>query len=262
MEDQDRPAVPLAFGSAPAGRRFAQPGKLVIRAVQAACVLAWVVQPARAGPLDDAKAALSRGDSATAQRIYRSLADQGNIGAITQLGLLYRTGHGVPKDYRQAFILLDRAAALGSAEAQYQIGDMYLRGLAREQDLLEAARAYSRAAEQGHAKAQFALGIMYKLGGGVIHNYRKAAKWFSRAAAQGIAEAQSELGQLYAAGAGVSKDQIAAYKWLTLAKATASSSRTRAEAAAALRRLERRMSPAQTTEALQQARAWRAVPEG
>jgi hypothetical protein len=262
MEDHNRRTAPLASDTTAAGTKLALPWKLVIVAAQAACLFTCLVQPVGAGPLEDAKAALSRGDPATAQRIYRSLADQGNITAITQLGMIYLTGPGVPRDYRAAFNWLNRAAALGSAEAQYQVGDMHLRGLGTQQDLLQAARAYSRAAEQGHAAAQYVLGVLYKLGGGVHKNYRKAARWFSRSAAQGVPEAQSELGQLYASGSGVPNDKVAAYKWLTLARGPASSSRTRAEAAAVLRRLESRMSPAETTEALKQARAWRAVPEG
>lgn len=253
MEDQ--------HGSSPGGRHRRRVS-LAARAALAACLALWTVQPAAAQPLDDARAALSRGDGATAQRIYRSLADRGNVEAMTQLGMMYRWGRGVPTDFPEALKWLDRAAALGAAEAQYQVGDMHLRGLGTRQDLLEAARFYSRAAEQGHSKAQYVLGLLYKLGGGVSTNYRKAARWFSRSAAQGEPEAQYELGQLYAAGSGVSKDEVAAYKWLTLARSNASNSRTRTNAAQALGRLEGRMSRGETAAARDQARAWRAVPEG
>ena len=254
------PIVPVAFDAAVPDRN--RPGRLVMTTVLFACMFIGTVPPLRAEPLKDAEAALARGDGATAQRIYRSLADRGNVVAMTRLGLMYRTGRGVPTDYREALKWLNRAAALGSAEAQYHVGDMHLRGLGTEQDLLQAARYYSRAAEQGHAKAQYVLGIQYKLGGGVAKNHRKAAGWFGRSAAQGLPEAQVELGQLYASGLGVPKDYVAAYKWLTLARNNTSSSRTRNEASSAQRRLQGRIRPAQIADAINQARSWRPVPEG
>lgn len=254
--------APVALNSTATGRKIRRPGRLVIMAMQAACLVAWAVQPAGAGPLDDARTALSRGDAATAHRIYRSLADRGNVVAMTRLGMMYRAGQGVPRNNREALRWLDRAAALGSAEAQYQMGDMHLRGVGTEQDLLQAARYYSRAAEQGHARAQYVLGIQYKLGGGVTRNHRKAAEWFSRSAAQGIPEAQVELGQFYASGLGVPRDYVAAYKWLTLARTNTTSSRTRNDASEALRRLQGRIRPAQIADAISQARSWRAMPEG
>lgn len=219
-------------------------------------------QPVLAGPLDDASAALARGDSGTAQRIYRSLADQGNVAALTQLGLMYRRGSGVPRNYDEALKLLDRAAALGSAEAQYQVGDMHLRGLGTEQDLLEAARSHNRAAEQGHARAQYALGILYKLGGGVRQNYPKAARWFARSAAQGVPEAQVELGLFYRSGLGVSKNYVEAGKWLMLARSGSADHRTRTRAVTALTRLEGRMTATQLAQARAEARSWRSIPEG
>jgi TPR repeat protein len=236
--------------------------RFVVMASLAACMTVWTVQPVRAEPLDDARAALSRGDAATALRIYRSLADRGNVTAMVQLGMMYRNGQGTPRDFDTALEWLDRAAALGSAEAQYQVGDMHLRGLGTSQDLLIAARYHSRAAEQGHAKAQYVLGILYKLGGGVSKNLRKAARWLGRSAVQGVPEAQYEIGEFYASGAGVSRNYVTAYKWLTLARSNSSNGQVRAKAAETLRRLEGRMSHVQIAQARDQARSWRAVPEG
>lgn len=162
----------------------------------------------------------------------------------------------------EALESLSRAAALGSASAQYRLGDMYLRGRGVRQDLLKAARWYRRAAEQGHVHAQYVLGVMYQLGGGVDVSFAKAASWFKRAADQGHAGAQHELGKLYYAGQGVPKDYVAAYMWQMLARANGSSSRTRAAAVQAIERLEPRMTPAQIAEAKRQAHAWRATQEG
>lgn len=262
MDDRNSSAGSRSGDRGAANGQTAQPGRFVLAALAAIFIFANFVQPASADPFDDAREALARGDSATAERIYRSLADRGNVAAITQLGLMYRTGRGATRNYNEALKLLDRAAALGSAEAQYQVGDLHLRGLGTEQDLLKAARSYNRAAEQGHARAQYVLGILYKLGGGVRRNYSKAARWFARSAAQGVPDAQLELGLLYASGTGVPKNYVAACKWLTLARSSGGGSRTRTEAAEALTRLEGRLTPAQLAEARADARSWRSSREG
>lgn len=262
MEEHRSPAQFIASCREATGTALSWRARLILHMALAACALGGNMQTGWADPMDDARAALSRGDGPTAERIYRSLADQGNVTAITQLGTMYRTGRGATRDYKEALKWLSRGAALGSAQAQYQAGDMHMRGQGTEQDLLEAARFHTRAAEQGHPQAQYVLGILYKLGGGVRRNADKAARWFARSAAQGVPEAQLELGRLYAAGSGVPKDNVEAYKWLTLARTNASHSRTRTEAADALSRLEGRMVPAQIAEARNRARAFQPVREG
>lgn len=260
MEDPSTAAGPERTQAGATGRT------VTLAAVFFVCFMAvpagWMPTQAQADPYGDARAAQLRGDYATAARIYRSLADQGNIAALTQLGILYRIGRGVPRDYEEAATLLRRAAALGSSTAQYQMGDMFVRGIGVRQDLLEAARWYMRAAEQGHALAQYGLAVLYKFGGGVRKSNMRAGKWFGRSAAQGVAEAQYELGMLYFAGAGVGRNYVEAHKWLSLARSRASSSRTRTAAAEALGRLESRMSPQQIATAREQARTWRSVDNG
>lgn len=228
----------------------------------AAALLAFVsTVHVRAGPFEDAQAAQAKGDHGAAARIYRSLADQGNVAALTQLGILYRLGRGVPKDLDEAMDMLRRAASLGSAGAQFQVGDMYLRGQGVEQDLLEAARWYTRAAEQGHPVAQYSLGILYKLGGGVRKSSARSIKWLARSAAQGVPEAQYELGLSYASGAGSRRDFVAAYKWLSLARTAASDRRTRTRAAQAAANVERKMTSEQVAAAREQIREWQPTRE-
>jgi TPR repeat protein len=51
-----------------------------------------------AGPVDDASAALSKGDFASALQIVRPLAEQGNPAAESLLGEMYEGGYGLPRD--------------------------------------------------------------------------------------------------------------------------------------------------------------------
>src|SRR5208337_1323703 len=61
--------------------------------------------------LDDAIAALQRGDYTMAMHLIRPLAEQGNTGAQTDLGVIYDSGLGVPQDYAQAHMWFSLAAS-------------------------------------------------------------------------------------------------------------------------------------------------------
>jgi hypothetical protein len=91
----------------------------------------------------------------------------------------------VPKDYPEAAKWYRLAAQQGEVIAQYNLGLMYYRGNGVAQDYAEAARWYFLAAEQGNANAQFNLGGMYYQGWGVPQNDADAYKWFILAAEQG-----------------------------------------------------------------------------
>jgi TPR repeat protein len=67
-------------------------------------------------------AALQRGDYAMAMRLIRPLAEQGDAGAQTDLGVIYDTGLGVPQDYAQAVVWYHKAADQGDAGALFNLG--------------------------------------------------------------------------------------------------------------------------------------------
>jgi len=125
--------------------------------------------------------AYNRGDYQTALKKFLPLADQGDAGAQTYLGVMYAEGQGVPQDY------------------------------------VEAQKWYRRAADQGHTRAQTNLGSMYGKGLGVPQDDAEALKWYRRAADQGFAAAQANLGVMNYEGKGEPKDYVLAYMWLILA---------------------------------------------
>ena len=148
------------------------------RATLAALLLVATASTAYAGPLEDALAASKKSDYATALRLFRPLAEKGNVVAQSALGFMYETSEGVPQDYA------------------------------------EAAKWYRLAAAQGDAFAQTRFGYMYEIGVGVARDFAEAAKLFRLAAEQGRAVAQNELGDMYTSGRGVPQDYVAAYMWL------------------------------------------------
>ena len=114
---------------------------------------------------------------------------------------------------------IQERAEAGDADAQLQLGHLYESGEGVPKDFTEAAKWYRKAAEQGNAEAQLYLGCLYSIGRGVPKDFAEHLKWIRKAAQQGFADAQVQLGLLYEIGQGVPKDFTAAYMWFSLAAA-------------------------------------------
>ena len=99
-----------------------------------------VTGAAAAGPFNDGVAAYERGDYATALRLWRPLAEEGDALAQYNLGLMYGKGEGVPQDDAEAVKWYRLAAEQGFAKAQLNLGFMYARGRGVPQDDAEAVK--------------------------------------------------------------------------------------------------------------------------
>ncbi len=73
--------------------------------------------PVWAGQLQDAAAAYEDADYATALRLWRQLAEQGDAEAQYGLGRLYATVRGVPRENARALMWFKLAAAQGVEDA-------------------------------------------------------------------------------------------------------------------------------------------------
>jgi len=152
----------------------------LFRVVLTAWLLAGaLIRPALAEVLDDATAADSRGDYATALRLYEPLANKGDRDAEFSLGRLHYSGKGVPHNYAEAARWFEKAADQGHALAELYLGIMYAGGLGVSQDYTEALKWYRKAADQDNDAAKNFLGLMYYMGQGVPRDYVQADKWFS-----------------------------------------------------------------------------------
>ena len=147
------------------------------------------------------------------------VAERGDVVAQNNLGLMYGSGDGVPKDLKEAAKWFRKAAEQGNALAQINLGLMYLRGKGADKDDKEAVKWLRKAAEQGIAAAQLYLGLMYGSGDGVPEDLKEATKWFRKAAEQGNAMAQYSLGVMYGEGSGVLQDDVTAYAWWDISAA-------------------------------------------
>ena len=176
----------------------------MLRRIALGLVLALLAAlPAAAQDLQKGVAAYEGGDYATALRELRPLAEKGNAEAQTYLGLMYRYGEGVPKNYVEALKWVRKAVEQDYATAQHTLGSMYYRGRGVPQDYAQAVKWYRKAAVQGLAQAQNNLGAMYEMGRGVPQDHAEAVRWYRKAADQGHADAQNNLGSMYAKSQGV-----------------------------------------------------------
>lgn len=166
-----------------------------------------------AGDFELGLAAAQKGDFATALKLWKPLAHQGDALAQFNLGQMYYNGDGVAKDYAEAVNWFRKAAEQGIAMAQNSLGSMYDNGNGVANDYAEAVKWFRKAADQGDAIAQNNLGSMYSNGKGVAKDYAEAVTWYLRAAEQGHVRGQVNLGMMYVDGRGVDKDYAEAVKW-------------------------------------------------
>ena len=131
----------------------------MLKRLLTACFLALMVGAAMAGPVEgdwDAFFAYTQGNYATTLKLWRPLAEQGDVSAQSFLGRMYDEGKGVPQNYA------------------------------------EAMKWYRLAAERGGSGAQYGLGGMYHHGHGVPQNYILAHLWYNLASARGVTIAEEE----------------------------------------------------------------------
>lgn len=145
--------------------------------------------------------------------LIKKIAEQGNAIGQWRLGLMYKNGYGVEKDYEEAEKWFRKSAEQGDDRGQCDLGNMYFNGTGVEKNHEEAVKWFRKAAEQGGYRGQFVLGAMYYLGTGVEKNYAEAVKWYRKAAEQGTPYGQYNLGSMFEQGKGVEQDYEEAVKW-------------------------------------------------
>ena len=85
----------------------------------------------------------------------------------------------------------------GDVDAQYNLGIMYYHGEGIQKNHDEALKWFHLSAEQGDAEAQYNLGFMYGRGEGTGKNHRASMEWFQKAASQGHEGAREILEKMF-----------------------------------------------------------------
>jgi TPR repeat protein len=170
------------------------------------------------GPTGDSPRVKSGLASRQELTLLRRAAEQGNVEAQWQLGLLYASGEGLDLNFVEAASWIERAAEQGFVRAQSVLAWLYANGLGVEHDDGKAGYWYRRAAEQGSAKDQYMVATMYRFGRyGVGRDPAAMIQWYQLAAQQGFAPAQLALGLLLVQGKELLPDYETAFQWLSLA---------------------------------------------
>lgn len=149
-----------------------------------------------------ALAAYARKDYLTAFNIFNLLAEQGHSAAQFNLSSMYFFGQGIEQDWVKADEWFKRAAAQGSAEAQYRIAR-------QEKEKNMKKHWYEKAAEQGHADAECELGMLYFF----EKNYMNARHYLELSAMKENRQAQNYLAVMHHNGLGVPRNCAKARFW-------------------------------------------------
>ena len=154
---------------------------------------------------------------AEAMAAWRKAVDKGSTSAMVELGVLYGTGAGVPKDEDQARKLFERAAQAGNPRGISNLAALSGAGGAPS-DPAKARELLGRAAET-NPEAQYQLGLMLANGTGGAQDDNRARSLFEKAAAQNHPAALEEMGEFTEQGRGGPKDKDAAKAYYERASA-------------------------------------------
>ncbi len=143
----------------------------------------------------------------------RAAAKQDDAGALAQLGDMYRDGWRrsdgtvlVRRDRKAAKRYLERAAALGDAEAMYVLAGLLVEDHRDARTFERAVALYKRAFHAGESTAAYNLAVAYKK----RQRYREAFRWFQRAHEAGDPSALLQLARAELYGIGIKRDPSAA----------------------------------------------------
>jgi TPR repeat protein len=152
-----------------------------------------------------------------AMAAWRKAADKGSTSAMVELGVLYGTGAGVPKDEDQARKLFERAAQAGNPRGITNLAALS-GGAGAPSDPAKARELLGKAAET-NPEAQYQLGLMLANGTGGTQDDNGARSLFEKAAAQNHPAALEQMGEFTEQGRGGPRDKDAAKAYYERASA-------------------------------------------
>lgn len=132
---------------------------------------------------------------------YRKAAEQGNLKAMHNLGIMFLEGKGTKKDESEGYRWIKKAAEAGDPRATYLCGVLLLNGKGTQKDPAAALQWLNKSAELGYANALARLGGDYFYGGdGITPDPKKGLALIRSAAEKGNAWAIGALGEIYEKG--------------------------------------------------------------
>lgn len=142
-----------------------------------------------------------------ALKIFKSLADEGSVSAMANIGFAYSSDDFGLKDLKIATEWYEKAANLGDSESQFQLAILQL----SEKSVYDISKAIQNLfylTQNGNADAAYELGRVYYTGNGVDEDNERAIEYFQIAYDLGSMEAAGELGFIYLTGDHVQKNEV------------------------------------------------------
>jgi hypothetical protein len=178
---------------------------------------------------EKADKAYANKDYVTALGLYSKLANKGDAGAQTKVGIFYSAGWGVEKNGKEAVMWWTKAAEQGEVGALNNVANAYKYGKDdNPPDYGEAIKWYEKCV--AHSACFVEYGDMYETGLGVQADQVEAARLYKLGADIELtdsrinsaqvsmkADAEVHLARMYANGRGVQRDCAEATRLMTLA---------------------------------------------
>ncbi|QJI30070.1 sel1 repeat family protein [Pseudomonas sp. ADAK18] len=153
-------------------------------------------------------------DVAAALKIWTDLARQDYAPAQATLGALYLDGSAIgAADYKKAKHYLELSVAHDNPTSIYNLGFMYELGLGVPKSISQAIGYYEQSAKLNYAKALFRLGSLSANHLTPEGGPESACQYYERAAKAGYGEGAFLTGKCFATGVGMPKNLPLASQW-------------------------------------------------
>lgn len=148
------------------------------------------------------------------QKLER-MANSGDLNSQLTLGYMYLYGDDTAKveqDYKQAFKYYEMAANQNDNVAVNNLGSLYYSGIGTPRDIIKATQMFSKAAELGNTEAMVNLAFIYISEEGDFYRPNEAIELFRRASSTQNPTADFMLGYAYYKGFVVEKNNLEAFE--------------------------------------------------
>lgn len=120
-------------------------------------------------------------NTAAAVKLYKKLADKGNLTGIYYYGYMTFKGMGTTQNKAQGIQYLTQAANKGTTDAYRMLGRIYYEGDGTEKDVQKAVDYLKKAAAAKRGDSQLLLAQCYQKGDGVNKDFDQTAQWMAEA---------------------------------------------------------------------------------
>jgi len=137
-------------------------------------------------------------DYKEALKWYRACADKDNPAGMDNVGFMHLRGWGVPEDFNIAAAYFKAGAAKNDGQALFNLGNCYFSGQGARQDYSQAVDAWRRSAKRDNHNAIWRLAVLHAAGEGVPRDPAKARALCQSIADKGHINGMLLLGELHA----------------------------------------------------------------